>query len=263
LALFWSVGLVALSACGDDSLSAPPSPPHQEPQAALPAALPSPEPLPPFDFRRLVLEPDRYRGSTRTCVVRHVGELVVDDDGVSRRRVRCGNRAAGYEIDLRFEETVAEDEYAVSVTSPPTLRWLSVVVEGMSEDGTRGRVAYASSRTVPAPVTPPSEISDPSPGSSRVGLDFSRVATEAGLIGTRQSCAVRAATVIVRRRPSEDVVVTMPVSCTHAGGRSSTELAFTEDTAAHALLVGAGAMAHGVVEGPRRLRVTHVTPPEE
>ncbi len=205
-------------------------------------------------------------------MVRHVGELVVDDDGVSRRRVRCGNRAAGYEIDLRFEETVAEDEYAVSVTSPPTLRWLSVVVEGMSEDGTRGRVAYASSRTVPAPVTPPSEISDPSPGSSRVGLDFSRVATEAGLIGTRQSCAVRAATVIVRRRsddddPSEDlsndIVVTMPVTCAHGGGRSSTELAFTEDTAAHALLVGAGAMAHGVVEGPRRLRVTHVTPPEE
>jgi len=183
---------------------------------------------------------------------------------------------------VRFDEPDAEDEFAAAVTSPQTARWLSVVVEGLSEDGTRGRVAYVSSRTVPMPEAATLEPAAPSRAASPGGLDFSRVATEAGLIGTRQSCAVRAATVIVRRPagdddPSEneagnasenaaqnhpdDIVVTMPVTCTHGGGRSSTELAFTEGTAAHALLVGAGAVAHGVVEGPRRLRVIHVTPP--
>jgi hypothetical protein len=254
---------VLLSACGDDAAStgAPrtTAEPEEEPEVA------PLDPDPPFDFRRAVLWPERHQGERRTCVVASVADAPEADPNdpedpaaVMVRNVRCVVGHHVYEVRV----LIAEAERELELDPPEShrrARRLRLRVEGLDAVGRRPIAFLEASDLVerdPGPVRPRSL--------PRPAFDFARTAREPELLGTRQACAIRAASYVDRppvdERPAPDVVVVIPATCMHRNGGESAELLFTEESLEHALLVAPGATAHGTVVAPNRLRVSHVTP---
>ncbi len=260
-----ALGLALLSlvvACGDDA--APPTPPVTTGSAENESEAPPPDPDPPFDFRRAVLWPERHHDELRTCIVASLADAPEadpndPDEAVARRQnVRCVVDGHVYEVRVLLPEA----QRALSLAppeSPREARRLSLRILGLDAAGRRPLTRLEASSIIPQDLTP---IRPPAP--ARPGFDFSRTATDASLLGTRQACAIRAASYVERlppeRRPSPDAVVSIPATCAHEGGAANAELLFTEDTLDAALLVAPGATAYGTLESPRHLRVSHVTP---
>lgn len=265
-----AVALLLSSGCGDDAIP-PPTPPPPTPPLVPDLGDSDPDPEPPFDFRRAILHPEQQRGAVRTCIVSAVSEAPLFDPNdpasarpVAAHHVQCAHPRGVYEVRV-----LVDDPHRDLVLAPPTAaeasrqsRRLSLRIESIDESARRPTTQLLSSRPAPPLNRRPSHTGAP----TRSGFDFSRAATEPALFGSRKACVIRAASHVLRARPEQnlpdDVVVTIPATCVHEGGRSNTTLLFTEATAEHALTAGPSAIAHGTLESAHHLRVIHITPPE-
>jgi len=267
--LFLSIMMMMLaSACGDDT-AAPESTPLSESGEAVESASTDPDPDPPFDFRRAVLEPEQQEARTRTCIVSSISRAAETDPGdpsdepvVGAQLLRCWHPNGIYEVRALLVASAADLEVTPSPTPvSEAARRVSLELHGVDESGRRPIGIVRASRLVEMTL-PPMAVP---PVGGPVGFNFDLGPRRPASFGARQSCAIRAMSVVERVGPEQglaDVVVTMPVTCVHEDGRSQADLHFTEETLEHALVVAPGAVAHGTLEPPRTLRVLHVTPAE-
>lgn len=249
---------------------------------------------PAFDFRFALVDPARVTNTERICVVASTHDAAPrEGDGfgeaevVRTKLVRCAHPHGAYPVLVGLDAAHATARLNPfprrSALEPVRERRLRLRVVGTSKDAHTPLALLVESTDAPPSDDQLAQIARArrgggclgcdEPATDRpelpTGLDFGVIAREPERIGERGSCAVLVASEIFREeaRPApieslpEGVVLTMPVTCNHSGGRSNATLLFTADNAEQAVNVRRGAVAHGVVAPGARLVVAHVVPP--